>query len=167
VGNAPWFCRQVSAGNYFPAFLTEPDIRARIRLFGLIDQNTSSSWVDTCGGRILVPEGLKRGHLILEPVWWISTFQHCPIVRFRPCSFSAICAFGGSYISDAFSLQVPTKEAWRLLLSYDNGSNPAANMGVDDVRSANRSAVRIPIFVRPLFRSLTYQRSNHYPATLG
>jgi hypothetical protein len=31
--------------------LTEPDMRARIRLFGLIDQNASESWVDTCGPR--------------------------------------------------------------------------------------------------------------------
>jgi hypothetical protein len=29
--------------------LTEPDMRARIRLFGLIDQNASESWLDTCG----------------------------------------------------------------------------------------------------------------------
>ena len=28
---------------------TEPDMRARIRLFGLIDQNASESWLDTCG----------------------------------------------------------------------------------------------------------------------
>jgi hypothetical protein len=27
----------------------KPDMRARIRLFGLIDQNASESWLDTCG----------------------------------------------------------------------------------------------------------------------
>jgi hypothetical protein len=29
--------------------VTEPDMRARIRLFGLIDQSASVSWADTCG----------------------------------------------------------------------------------------------------------------------
>jgi hypothetical protein len=32
-----------------PVLLTEPDMRARIRLFGSIDQNASDSWGDTCG----------------------------------------------------------------------------------------------------------------------
>ena len=45
VGNA---CR-VSTEDYSPVLLTEPDMRARIRLFGSIDQNASDSWGDTCG----------------------------------------------------------------------------------------------------------------------
>ena len=30
--------------------LTEPDMRARIRLFGLVHQKASESWSDACGG---------------------------------------------------------------------------------------------------------------------
>src|ERR1019366_8225799 len=41
-------CR-VSTEDYSSVLLTEPDMRARIRLFGSIDQNASESWVDTCG----------------------------------------------------------------------------------------------------------------------
>jgi hypothetical protein len=44
--------------------LTEPDIRARIRLFGSIDQNASDSWVDTCG--------------------WLISFQHAVSEVIRP-----------------------------------------------------------------------------------
>lgn len=29
--------------------LTEPDLRARIRLFGSIDHSASESWCDACG----------------------------------------------------------------------------------------------------------------------
>ena len=29
--------------------LTEPDVRARIRLFGLVHQRSSKSWYDACG----------------------------------------------------------------------------------------------------------------------
>src|SRR5664279_2348099 len=38
-----------STEDYSSVLLTEPDMRARIRLFGLIDQNASESWLDTCG----------------------------------------------------------------------------------------------------------------------
>ena len=41
--------RRVSTEDYSPVLLTEPDMRARIRLFGSIDQNASDSWGDTCG----------------------------------------------------------------------------------------------------------------------
>jgi hypothetical protein len=41
--------RRVSTEDYSSVLLTEPDMRARIRLFGSIDQNASDSWVDTCG----------------------------------------------------------------------------------------------------------------------
>src|SRR5674476_1104603 len=41
--------RRVSTEDYSSVLLTEPDMRARIRLFGLIDQNASESWLDTCG----------------------------------------------------------------------------------------------------------------------
>ena len=41
--------RRVGAEDFSPAPLTEPDMRARIRLFGSIDQNASVSWADTCG----------------------------------------------------------------------------------------------------------------------
>ena len=40
---------RVSTEDYSPVLLTEPDMRARIRLFGSIDQNASDSWGDTCG----------------------------------------------------------------------------------------------------------------------
>ena len=40
---------RVSTEDYSSVLLTEPDMRARIRLFGSIDQNASESWVDTCG----------------------------------------------------------------------------------------------------------------------
>ena len=42
-------CGRVSTEDYSPVLLTEPDMRARIRLFGSIDQNASDSWGDTCG----------------------------------------------------------------------------------------------------------------------
>ena len=35
---------RVSMEDYSPVLLTEPDMRARIRLFGLIDQNASDSY---------------------------------------------------------------------------------------------------------------------------
>ena len=41
--------RRVGAKDFSLAPLTEPDMRARIRLFGLIDQSASVSWADTCG----------------------------------------------------------------------------------------------------------------------
>jgi hypothetical protein len=41
--------RRVSTEDYSSVLLTEPDMRARIRLFGSIDQNASDSWGDTCG----------------------------------------------------------------------------------------------------------------------
>jgi hypothetical protein len=40
---------RVGAKGFSLAPLTEPDMRARIRLFGLIDQSASVSWADTCG----------------------------------------------------------------------------------------------------------------------
>jgi hypothetical protein len=36
-------------------------MRARIRLFGLIDQNASESWLDTCGWLISIPSGITTG----------------------------------------------------------------------------------------------------------
>jgi hypothetical protein len=50
--------------------MTEPDMRARIRLFGLIDQNASESWLDTCG-------------------WLISPFTHQTVIFFS-------CAIAGA-----------------------------------------------------------------------
>ncbi len=35
--------------DYSTAPLTEPDLRARIRLFGLVHQKASESWSDACG----------------------------------------------------------------------------------------------------------------------
>jgi len=40
---------RVGAEDCSPAPLTEPDMRARIRLFGLIYQKASDSWSDTGG----------------------------------------------------------------------------------------------------------------------
>ena len=40
---------RVGAMDRSTAPLTEPDARARIRLFGLIDQRASKSWSDACG----------------------------------------------------------------------------------------------------------------------
>ena len=45
----PPLAGRVSTEDYSPVLLTEPDMRARIRLFGSIDQNASDSWGDTCG----------------------------------------------------------------------------------------------------------------------
>ena len=45
---------RVGAKDFSLAPLTEPDMRARIRLFGLIDQSASVSWADTCGWLISV-----------------------------------------------------------------------------------------------------------------
>ena len=42
--------RRVGAMDCSIAPLTEPDLRARIRLFGLVHQRSSTSWSDTCGG---------------------------------------------------------------------------------------------------------------------
>ncbi len=56
-------CR-VSTEDYSSVLLTEPDMRARIRLFGSIDQNASDSWVDTCG--------------------WLSSFQRVVSEAIRP-----------------------------------------------------------------------------------
>ena len=42
--------RRVGAMDYSTAPLTEPDLRARIRLFGLVHQKASESWSDACGG---------------------------------------------------------------------------------------------------------------------
>ena len=41
--------RRVGAMDYSTAPLTEPDLRARIRLFGLVHQKASESWSDACG----------------------------------------------------------------------------------------------------------------------
>ena len=35
--------------DFSTAPLTEPDMRARIRLFGSIDHSASESWADACG----------------------------------------------------------------------------------------------------------------------
>ena len=42
--------RRVGAMDCSTAPLTEPDMRARIRLFGSVDQRASESWSDACGG---------------------------------------------------------------------------------------------------------------------
>ena len=42
--------RRVGAMDCSTAPLTEPDMRARIRLFGLVHQKASESWSDACGG---------------------------------------------------------------------------------------------------------------------
>ncbi len=41
--------RRVGAMDCSTAPLTEPDLRARIRLFGSIDHSASESWCDACG----------------------------------------------------------------------------------------------------------------------
>ena len=41
--------RRVGAMDFSTAPLTEPDMRARIRLFGSIDHRASESWSDACG----------------------------------------------------------------------------------------------------------------------
>lgn len=42
--------RRVSAADCSSALLAEPDMRARIRLFGSVYQSASESWADAAGG---------------------------------------------------------------------------------------------------------------------
>jgi hypothetical protein len=42
-------------------------MRARIRLFGLIDQNASESWLDTCGWLISFQRSVSEAHF--APLW--------------------------------------------------------------------------------------------------
>jgi hypothetical protein len=43
-------CKSSRRGDFSATPLTEPDMRARIRLLGSIYQNASDSWADACGG---------------------------------------------------------------------------------------------------------------------
>jgi hypothetical protein len=67
--------------------LTEPDLRARIRLFGLIDHSASESWCDACGtlssSQRVLSEIRTAGRLASRPAGWDGRVHPCPSLLVR------------------------------------------------------------------------------------
>src|SRR3954471_2980959 len=128
--------RRVGAADYSTAPLTEPDMRTRIRLLGLISECQHKLVGDPWGVQ-LVPARLERDHPIAKPCGRVG-FRHARPVRFHPTPLAAVRSPGGRLSTDLAGQQMSEQEAWPLLLVYDDRPDPAANMGVDDPKFRRR-----------------------------
>src|SRR3954453_20116436 len=127
---------RVGAADYSTAPLTEPDMRTRIRLLGLISDCQHKLVGDPWGVQ-LVPARLERDHPIAKPCGRVG-FRHARPVRFHPTPLAAVRSPGGRLSTDLAGQQMSEQEAWPLLLAYDDRPDPAANMGVDDPKFRRR-----------------------------
>ena len=106
----------------------------RIRLFGLVHQNASSSWADTCGV-------LSSSHRVFSdtsrPVNQENRIgpRHARTVGLVPDTPAAIRGAGGSPAARPHCQKMPEKEAGSLLLTHDDRSQPTADMGVEYTQS--------------------------------
>ena len=80
--------------DYSTAPLTEPDMRARIRLLGSISESQRKLVGDPRGVQ-LVPARLERSHPVAKPRGRIG-FRHAGPVRFAPTPLAAVRSPGGS-----------------------------------------------------------------------
>src|SRR3954453_21446498 len=138
-GPVPGLCPspgRVGAADYSTAPLTEPDMRTRIRLLGLISDCQHKLVGDPWGGQ-LVPARLERDHPIAKPCGRVG-FRHARPVRFHPTPLAAVRSPGGRILTDLAGQQMSEQEAWPLLLAYDDRPDPAANVGVDDPKFRRR-----------------------------
>jgi hypothetical protein len=81
--------------------------------------------------------GERQGHQMLgEPSVWISR-GHPVWVGLTPRSTSAVCSLRGSTPAHTAFLQVPGERAGSLLLPHEDGSQPAADVGIPPEESVD------------------------------
>src|SRR5271166_1102154 len=121
-------CR-VGVVDYSTTPLTEPDVRARIRLLGSISE-CQRELVGGPWGVEFAPACLERNHPLAKPRGRVG-FRHARPVRFRPTPLAAIRCPCGRLSADLAGKQMLVEEARSFPLAHDDRPEPTTNMGID------------------------------------
>ena len=142
------FTGRVGAMDCSTAPLTEPDMRARIRLFGSIDHRASESWSRCLWGVELFPARLERDSRPCEPGRRVGSRQGRPVGAV-PSPSSAVRSAGGGRSAHPKRQQVPQKKARTLLLAHDDRPDPAADVSVKNAQTLDGIRRAQPVMRHP------------------